>query len=242
MRFCLSPHWVPKHRRPAAQLERHLGQPPSFLILDEDPRENDEALLDTATHARFVMRRGEIIKNDFSGLESEEDEEKQRGWLAYTPPPLALPLSYEDTTKWNRWETKLVSGSFISAVVLDRQRWLSQDEANEEQVEVELSDFDGSEIRGFRFGAVGTFNFKKPWVYTFFAATNAFDKGFDSDDTDDITLFDYRLDIPLWKRSTLSLGKQKEPSSMERFSGFEFASSCDGYIKTPEALLKGSEQ
>ena len=130
------------------------------------------------------------------GLEVEEEEEKQRGWLAYTPPPLALPLSYQDTAKWNRWESKYVSGIFVSALVLDRQRWLSQDEANKEQVEVELTDFDGGEIRGFRFGAIGTLNFKKPWVYTFFAATNAFDKGFDSDDTDDITLFDYRLDIP----------------------------------------------
>ena len=156
------------------------------------------------------------------GLEVEEEEEKQRGWLAYTPPPLALPLSYQDTTKWNRWESKYVSGIFVSALVLDRQRWLSQDEANKEQVEVELTDFDGGEIRGFRFGAIGTLNFKKPWVYTFFAATNAFDKGFDSDDTDDITLFDYRLDIPLWKRSTLSLGKQKEPISMERLMGGMF--------------------
>ena len=104
----------------------------------------------------------------------------------------------------------------MSALVLDRQRWLAQDDTNKEQLGVELTDFDGGEIRGFRLGAVGTFNFEKPWVYTFFIATNAFDRGFDSNDTDDFTLFDYRLDIPLWNRTTVSLGKQKEPFSMER--------------------------
>ena len=41
-----------------------LGQPPSFLILDRDPREDLDALLDTKTHARFAMRLGDIVKND----------------------------------------------------------------------------------------------------------------------------------------------------------------------------------
>ena len=207
-----------------------VGQPPSFLILDADPREDLRALLDTKTHARFAMQLGEIVKNDLPAIgdPDPEEEEKQRGWLAYTPPPLALPLSYQDSTKWNRWDTKYVSGIFVSAMVLDRQRWLSQDDASREQVKRlgvesgELTEFDGGEIRGFRFGAIGTFNFSRPWVYTFFAATNAFDKGFDTDETDDITLFDYRLDIPLWQRGTLSLGKQKEPISMERLMGGVF--------------------
>jgi phosphate-selective porin OprO/OprP len=69
---------------------------------------------------------------------------------------------------------------------------------------------------------VGTFNFSKPWVYTFFAATNAFDRGFDTETTDSFAIYDYRLDIPLWKRATLSLGKQKEPISMERLMGMTY--------------------
>ena len=52
----------------------------------------------------------------------------------------------------------------------------------------DLEDFNGGEIRGFRIGVVGTINFEVPWTYTLFAASNAFDKGFDSKDTDDISL------------------------------------------------------
>jgi phosphate-selective porin OprO/OprP len=65
-------------------------------------------------------------------------------------------------------------------------------------------------------------NFEKPWVYTIFAATNAFDKGFEVKDKDDLTFFDYRLDIPFLKSSVLSIGKQKEPISMNRLTGGTF--------------------
>lgn len=56
-----------------------LGQPPSFLILDEDPRESDEALLDTATHARFAIRRGEIVKNDLPEVVPRERRRRGAG-------------------------------------------------------------------------------------------------------------------------------------------------------------------
>lgn len=117
--------------------------------------------------------------------------------------------------KWNRFETKPVSGVFAAALIVDRQHWLGQDRASKEQVG-DLGDFEGGEIRGFRIGVVGTFNFERPWSYTFFMATNAYDKGFDTQTTDDVTLVDWRVDIPLSGRSTLSLGKQKEPISLGR--------------------------
>ena len=53
-------------------------------------------------------------------------------------------------------------------------------------------------------------------------ATNAFDKGFETDDLDDFTIFDYRLDIPFFKNSVMSIGKQKEPISLERLTGGTF--------------------
>jgi phosphate-selective porin OprO/OprP len=195
-----------------------LGEPASFVILDEDPRENVEILLDTATHIRFAIVKGEILRNNLSPVTAAEEEVEKRGWLAYTPPPIALPLSYQDKKRWNHFETKPVSGLFIAAVVLDRQRWLSQDAESEEQVG-DLDEFNRGEIRGFRFGLVGTFNFKRPWVYTLAGATNAFDKGFETEKNDDITLFDYRLDIPLFQQTAVSIGKQKEPISMERLIG-----------------------
>lgn len=104
---------------------------------------------------------------------------------------------------------------------MDRQRWLSQDTASEAQVG-DLSAFDGGEIRALRFGLVGTLNFPRPWVYVIAGATNGFTKGFDTTTTDDFTWFDYRLDIPLSASTTLSIGKQKEPISLERLSGMVF--------------------
>jgi phosphate-selective porin OprO/OprP len=128
---------------------------------------------------------------------------------------MALPLSYEDKTKWNRWETKPFSGIFVAAAAIDRQIWLGQNKNNEQQVG-DLADYEGGEIRAFRIGMAGTINFKKPWIYTLIVVTHAFDKGYDSKNSDQFTLFDYRLDIPLWKTMSMSVGKQKEPISMQR--------------------------
>lgn len=201
-----------------------LGEPPSFLILDVDPRQDPEALLDTKTHARFAMRRGEIVKNTLqasAGSQSELEEKKPTRWFAYTPPPLSLPVSRDRAKRWNYWQGKSVSGVFLGALLLDSLRWLSVDEEIEQLVGP-LDNSERGEIRGLRFGAVGTLNFKRPWVYTLFAATNAFDRGFDSDSTDDFSFLDYRLDIPLAKGLALSLGKQKEPISMERIMSLAF--------------------
>ena len=197
-----------------------IGAAPNFMILRADPREDFQVLLDTKKYASFAMHDGQIVKNELApALEPEPDEQQQKqraSWLAYTPPPLAVPLRYSDTSKWNRWETKYVSGIFIAGLVLDRMNWLSQDGASESLVG-DLSAFEGGEIRGFRLGAAGTLNiFDKPWVYTIFGATNAFDKGFNEEALDDFSLFDWRLDVPFVANSVLSIGKQKEPISGER--------------------------
>ncbi len=195
-----------------------VGEPASFMILAGDPREDFQILLDTATYASFAIRDGVIVRNRLLRAFDVGDQPKRSGWLAYTPPPLALPTSYLDTSKWNRWETSYFSGIFVAGLVLDRMNWQSQD-SNSETQWGDLNDFDGGEIRGLRFGAVGTLNFPQPWVYTVFAATNAFDKGFDTDEDDDWQFFDWRVDIPTFARTTLSVGKQKEPISMERTMG-----------------------
>ena len=198
-----------------------IGAPPNFMVLTADPREDFRVLLDTKKYASFAMHDGRVVKNTLvQVLEPEQDlqprEQQQSSWLAYTPPPLAVPLSYRDTSKWNRWETKYVSGIFIAGLVLDRINWLSQDTNSESQVG-DLSPFEGGEIRGLRVGAVGTLNlFDKPWVYTIFGATNAFDKGFDEEGLDDFTWFDWRVDVPFVANTVLSIGKQKEPISGER--------------------------
>lgn len=195
-----------------------LGSAANFLILRGDPRENVKLLLDTKTHATFAISQGEVLKNTYVTILQETPQEKERsakGWLAYAPPPLAVPMNYQDKARWNRFSTKYVSGLVTGAVVLDRQFWVAQDDYSEAQVG-NLDAFDGGEIRGLRFGGVGTLNFETPWVWTIFGATHSFDKGFDSNESDDYTLFDLRLDIPLWEKTSFSIGKQKEPLSMER--------------------------
>ena len=197
-----------------------LGETPSFIILDADPAADFDVLLDTNTHTVFAINEGELRRFNLGlaegAVDAPADEPEPRRWLAYTPPPLAVPTSYGDPDRWNQWETENTSGIFVAAVVLDRVHWLSQNGASESQVG-DLGEFEGGEIRGFRIGAVGTFDFfNAPWVYTIFGATNAFDKGFETDRLDDFTWFDYRLDIPVTDGVTLSVGKQKEPISMER--------------------------
>jgi len=197
-----------------------IGQPANFLILDQDPREDIEILLDTKTHVVFAIRDGEIIRNTLSRVaepepEPEREEKPKSRWIAYEPPPMALPLDYQDTSKWNRWEGRHVSGIFVGAMALDRQRWLSHDDDSEQQVG-DLNTYDGGDIRAFRLGIAGTLNFETPWFYQVVIATHAFDKGYDSQTTDDFTWLDYRLDIPLSSKIGLSVGKQKEPISMER--------------------------
>jgi phosphate-selective porin OprO/OprP len=200
-----------------------VGARPSFVILDQDPRDNVDALLDTKTHAKFAIREGVIIKNDFPAKSPStvEATPKSRFWKAYAPPPIAVPIRYYDSRKWNKFETKPVSGLFIGALLVDRQFWLSQDDNSENQVD-DLSDFEGGEIRAARFGVVGTLNFKNPWRYMVFAMTHTFDKGFDVDTNDEFSFGDYRLDIPLPADLTLSVGKQKEPISMERLMGLAY--------------------
>ncbi|MDH3617037.1 MAG: hypothetical protein OEQ90_11280, partial [Gammaproteobacteria bacterium] len=175
-----------------------VGSKPSFVILDQDPRENVDVLLDTKTHARFAIREGVIVKNELRTIPvaAAEATSKPRLWKAYTPPPIAVPIRYYDTRKWNKFETKPVSGLFIGALLMDRQFWLSQDGDSEGQVQ-DLSDFEGGQIRAARFGVVGTLNFKRPWRYTVFAMTHAYDKGFDVDTDEEFSFGDYRLDIPM---------------------------------------------
>jgi phosphate-selective porin OprO/OprP len=196
----------------------NIGQPANFMILDGDPREDIEVLLDTKSYVVFAIRQGTIVRNMLPPIGApapEEKEEKKTSWLAYTPPPMALPLTYSDSTKWNRWDTRYFSGIFVAALALDRQRWLTQDENSTQQVDG-LKEYEGGEIRALRVGIAGTLNFKKPWYYQFVLHTHAFDQGYDSKTSDDVTFLDYRLNIPFWKQLTLSVGKQKEPISMDR--------------------------
>ncbi|TFH38307.1 MAG: hypothetical protein E4G95_03875 [Bacteroidia bacterium] len=195
-----------------------IGDSPSFLILDQNPRENYEIYLNTEAHLLFAMEKGIIVRNNLTVIYIPDDvQQKKGGWSAYTPPPMAVPLNYFDNTKWNKFNTKYISGLFNGALVLDRLEWLSQDDASESQLG-DLSTSSIGVIRGLRFGLVGTLNFKRPWVYTLVGATRAFANGFGESDKSSFAFYDVRLDIPLFSNVNMSIGKQKEPISLERMT------------------------
>lgn len=200
-----------------------MGDKPGFVILSEDPRGNMRILMDSKPYVRFAVEGGEIIKNGLPRVAAAPVEKRVRtsGWLSYEPPPMAIPLDYHDTTRWNRWQGKYVSGLLTGALMMDRNWWLDQDAASRSQVG-DLNEFEGGEIRGLRLGAIGTLNFDKPWIYTVFVATNTFDKGFNSPTDDELVWYDYRLDIPLFSDNSLSIGKQKAPISMERIMSLAY--------------------
>ena len=195
-----------------------IGDAPSFLILDENPRENFEIFLNTEPHLLFAMQKGVIVRNNLALTVLPEDVRQQKGgWRAYTPPPMAVPLNYFDNSKWNKFDTKYISGLFNGALVLDRLEWLTQNESSETQVG-DLSTSSIGVIRGLRFGLVGTFNFKRPWVYSVVGASRAFASGFGDSGKSGFALYDARLDIPIFTHVNMSLGKQKEPISLSRMT------------------------
>lgn len=198
----------------AELLTAHPAEPAEPEIVE--PEEATQPTVEAAVQAAAAEPEESTGPETVAPEEGAEPAPKKKfRWIAYTPPPMALPITYRDSSRWNEWETRHFSGIFLGMIALDRQYWVSQD-AGSEELQGDLKEYDGGDIRVLRFGAVGTLNFKRPWVYTLFATTSAFDRGFDSEDTDSLKLFDYRIDIPLSEGLVLSAGRQKEPISMQR--------------------------
>jgi len=198
------------------------GGSPRFLILSKNPYKDFSVLLDTKKYAVLAVHDGVVVKNTIKVIPvaipyaSEEPKKKPKraAWLAYSPPLFVLPSGYKNKP-WTFYDGENFSALFSGVVAFDRQIWINQNQTSKWQIG-DLSEFDGSEIRAFRFSLSGKLNFAKPWIYNISAATATFDKGFDSDDDDSLNFLDWRLDIPFYSGTTLSIGKQKEPISMER--------------------------
>jgi len=203
------------------------GKIANFIILDADPHNDVEALLDTKKHILLAIHNGVIIRNNLKQesnisafAEQQRTKTKRAGWLSYTPPPIVLPSNYKDAD-WIKFDNDYFSSILIGALALDRQSWQSQNDSSLAQVG-DLESYNGGEIRALRFGLAGAIKFDKPWVYMITGATNTFDKGFDTNTTDNVSFMDWRLDIPTLYNTTLSIGKQKEPISMERLMSMTF--------------------
>ena len=196
------------------------GLAPKFIILRKDPRQNFRLWFDFESNMIFAVEDGILHRNrlylDINKPLEGKNSDSKVPWFAYTPPPFALPITYGNAKRWNYWKNDYVSGLFTAAGGLDRLFWINQRKDSEEQVG-DLKPSAGGEVRGIRFGSIGKLNFfKKPWTYTVFLATLSYNKGFEESDINSLAFFDYRIDIPLLKNLSLSVGKQKEPISLER--------------------------
>jgi len=198
-----------------------VGEEAGFLIFDSNPGENIRILLDTDTYVVFAIADGEVERNRLRRILDPDQSETPTTWFSYSPPPFSVPGTYRDGDKWNHVEIGTSKHFLTGALVVDRTRWESQSDANKLQVG-EIREFDQADVRALRFGLYGLFDVKgKPWTYTIAGATNAFSQGFDTREINDFTFFDVRLDLPIYGK-TLSLGKQKEPQSLERGTGMVY--------------------
>ncbi|MCD4736728.1 MAG: hypothetical protein K8R53_11840 [Bacteroidales bacterium] len=211
-----------------------IGNIATFIILDQDPRTNVDVMLDTKTYSLFAVSKGEVVLNKLLRIDVDS-EEQIRGWQSYAPPPIALPLSYQNKRKWNVFRTKPITVLLFGAVVLDNTRWLSNDSVNEAQVG-DLSQYEGGSIRGFRAGLAGTFNFAKPWSYLITFATGAFERGFEQGNMDEFILFEYKVNIPVG-RGAISVGKQRETISIQRLTSLVYLPSQQERASVRDGLL-----
>jgi len=78
-----------------------VGETPSFFILDEDPTKDFDVLIDSAPHVVFAVDDGKLVKNRLFEVQKSAQELAQdattSGWIAYMPPPLALPTRKRNT-------------------------------------------------------------------------------------------------------------------------------------------------
>ncbi|GAB5450952.1 MAG: hypothetical protein Hals2KO_12800 [Halioglobus sp.] len=187
-----------------------LNEPASFIILRGDARSNFDLLRDSRANAAFVIESGEVLRNELGPGKPA------------LPAVAAASVSQEDEGPWHSWQTENTSNLFVIGIILDRVDWVSQNSASKARLG-DLSPFDGGEIRDFRFGATGKLGyFERPWTYTFFVATNAFDKEYDVKEQEDLSIYDLRLDIPTSDNTHLAIGKQKEPISGDRMQSAIF--------------------
>jgi phosphate-selective porin OprO/OprP len=142
---------------------------------------------------------------------SSEDESADP---AETPPGAAPPR------RWNAVESRWINGLLFGGMALDTVRY-SQNPASQQELG-DLTEFEVPVIRVMRLGLAGTFNFKRPWRWLVSGAYRGFDQGFDRSEDASWSLFDLWVEAPIGNIGWLTVGKFKEPLSMERLMGGGF--------------------
>jgi phosphate-selective porin len=140
---------------------------------------------------------------------AEPETQQQTDPKDTQPPPAPRP--------WNRLESKWVNAQAGGGIALDFVRYHQYDSSLQQVGD--LTEFERPEIRALRLGVAGTFNFTKPWLWYVAGAYRGFDRGFDQSTQDAWALFDLSLTVPIEKLGSVTVGKTKEPFSMERLMG-----------------------
>jgi phosphate-selective porin OprO/OprP len=136
------------------------------------------------------------------------------------PAEVGRPAEERPPRPWNAFETSWINGLLFGGMALDFVRY-AQNPASREQLG-DLTDYEVPEIRVMRLGLAGTFNFSRPWRWYVSGAYRGFDQGFDRSEDEAWSLFDLRVEVPVGRLGWLTVGKFKEPLSMERLMGGGF--------------------
>ncbi len=141
-------------------------------------------------------------------------------------PPLISADMNTSAYDWNAVHTRWVNMRVAALAALDLSHFY-QDDRSMNHVG-DMSHYDRVDVRGIRFGMLGTINFDEPWIYMAMISLNSLTKDFDSAVTDKYTLYDAKIGIPLWgEYGRMQIGKMKAPISMERIMGMVFEQTME---------------
>ena len=141
-------------------------------------------------------------------------------------PPLVSADLNASAYDWNALNTRWINMRAAALGAFDLSHF---NQNNESVMHVgDMSDYNRVDVRGIRFGMLGTINFDKPWTYVGMISLNSLSKDFDSDVTDKYTLYDAMVGIPVWgEYGRMQIGKMKAPISMERIMGLVFEQTME---------------
>ena len=134
--------------------------------------------------------------------------------LACAPAPVQAQEEFPDSL-WNYVQTPWLNFVFGLAIVMDVTGY-NQDQASKDYFG-NLNQGREGEIRGLRGLFTGQVRILgRSYDYLFAAAYRGFDRGFEQDEDNSVSLFDLAIRVPLWSDVHAMVGKQKEPFSHDR--------------------------
>jgi len=166
-----------------------------------------------------------VIQNDVNTSAHNNWNNSVYNWNAFGRGGVYPPLINADLNisayDWNALNSEWINMRIAALGALDLSNF-KQDDKSIRHVG-DMSHYNRVDVRGIRFGMVGTINFDKPWTYVGMVSLNSLTKDYDSDTTDKFTLYDAIIGIPVWgEYGRMQIGKMKAPISMERIMGMVF--------------------